>query len=97
MGEIYENQNLFLGIEPDLIENKKGNLEYKEEVVWMHNGKYSEYDVLGVVLKERKVDIPLLVEHFIEKYSNQNNKNIKKIDASALNKLMKQQCHRFGY
>lgn len=40
-------------------------------------------------LKERKVDIPLLVEHFIEKYSAQNNKNIKKIDASALNKLMK--------
>lgn len=40
-------------------------------------------------LKERKVDIPLLVGHFIEKYSAQNNRTVKKIDASALNKLMK--------
>jgi len=70
------------------------NRQLQNEVI---NGKFREdlFYRLNVVpihlpsLKSRKVDIPLLVEHFIEKYSVQNNKEIKKIDASALNKLMK--------
>ncbi len=40
-------------------------------------------------LEERKEDIPLLVEHFIDKYNRENNKNIKGIDQSALRLLMK--------
>ncbi len=38
-------------------------------------------------LKERKEDIPLLAQHFIEKYSKSNNKKIKKITPEALRSL----------
>ena len=39
-------------------------------------------------LRERKDDIPLLVNHFIRKYSKKNNKEIKSISPSALSNLM---------
>ena len=39
-------------------------------------------------LRERKDDIPLLVNHFIRKYSDKNHKNIKSISPSALSSLM---------
>lgn len=39
-------------------------------------------------LRERKEDIPLLVNHFIRKYSESTNKNVIKIDSRALNALM---------
>ncbi len=39
-------------------------------------------------LKERKEDIPLLVDHFINKYSRELNKPIEEITADALNCLM---------
>ncbi len=39
-------------------------------------------------LRERKEDIPLLVSHFIKKYSSRMNKDIKGIKARALKKLM---------
>ncbi len=38
-------------------------------------------------LKERKDDIPLLTQHFIEKYSKANNKKIKRISHEALRLL----------
>jgi two-component system response regulator PilR (NtrC family) len=38
-------------------------------------------------LRERKEDIPLLVDHFIEKYSREYNKEIKKISAYAMGLL----------
>jgi DNA-binding NtrC family response regulator len=37
---------------------------------------------------ERAEDIPLLVEHFIEKYNAENNKEIKGIESRAMNLLM---------
>ncbi len=40
-------------------------------------------------LKERVVDIPLLVQHFVEKYNKENGKNIKGVDQSALNLFVK--------
>ena len=40
-------------------------------------------------LKERAVDIPLLAQHFVEKYNKENGKNIKGIEPLALNLLMK--------
>ena len=40
-------------------------------------------------LRERKQDIPLLVEHFLEKYSVENEKRIESIDEDALDSLMK--------
>ncbi len=39
-------------------------------------------------LRERKEDIPLLVEHFREKFSRQMNKEIKGLSPSALQKMM---------
>jgi DNA-binding NtrC family response regulator len=39
-------------------------------------------------LRERKDDIPLLVNHFIRKYSEKNNKKIKSVSPSALSSLM---------
>ncbi len=39
-------------------------------------------------LRERREDIPLLVDHFIKKYSKKMSKKIKKIDPKALKKLM---------
>ena len=42
-------------------------------------------------LRERKEDIPLLVDHFLRKYSRENDKNIQGIDDSALEKLMTQE------
>lgn len=40
-------------------------------------------------LRERKEDIPLLVEHFIRKYSEENQKEIEGIDPDAMEILMK--------
>ncbi len=39
-------------------------------------------------LEERIEDIPLLVEHFIDKYNHENNKTVKGVDQSALKVLM---------
>lgn len=40
-------------------------------------------------LEERKEDIPLLVKHFIDKYSTENNKPIRAIEQAGLKLLMK--------
>jgi len=39
-------------------------------------------------LRDRKEDIPLLVEHFLEKYAAKMNKSIKSITPQALQKIM---------
>ncbi len=39
-------------------------------------------------LRERQPDIILLAEHFLQKYSQENNKNIKRISAPAIDLLM---------
>jgi Nif-specific regulatory protein len=39
-------------------------------------------------LRERKTDIPLLVDYFIDKYSKANRKKIKRISTSAIDMLM---------
>lgn len=40
-------------------------------------------------LRERKEDIPILIEHFIKKYSNSNGKEIKSVSHFALDRLLK--------
>ncbi|MDH5705470.1 MAG: two-component system response regulator, partial [Candidatus Aminicenantes bacterium] len=40
-------------------------------------------------LRERKEDIPPLVDHFIRKYSEKEGKNIEEISAEAMNTLLK--------
>jgi two-component system response regulator AtoC len=44
-------------------------------------------------LRERKEDIPLLITHFIKKYSQGMNKNIAGIDSRALESLMNYRWH----
>ena len=40
-------------------------------------------------LEERKEDIPILVEHFIDRYNHQNGRSVKGIESSALRVFMK--------
>jgi DNA-binding NtrC family response regulator len=42
-----------------------------------------------VALRERLEDIPLLVNHFIDKYNRENGKNVKSVDESVLRLFMK--------
>ncbi|MFQ5863917.1 MAG: sigma-54-dependent transcriptional regulator [bacterium] len=69
------------------------NRDLREEI---EKGKFRDdlFYRLNVVpinlptLKERKEDIPLLVEHFIEKYAKENDRPIKEINQEALNQLI---------
>ncbi len=66
-----------------------------EEMI--QNGEFREdlYYRLNVVpvkiprLRDRRIDIPLLVEHFIKKYSEINGKNVVGISSEALDKIVK--------
>lgn len=40
-------------------------------------------------LRERKEDVPLLVEHFIEKYSQENERTVEGVDEAALEHLLR--------
>ncbi|MGC8796150.1 sigma-54-dependent transcriptional regulator [Thermodesulfovibrio sp.] len=44
-------------------------------------------------LRERKEDIPLLVNHFLNKYSRENNKPIPQLDPEIMNALMNYDWH----
>jgi transcriptional regulator with GAF, ATPase, and Fis domain len=69
------------------------NRDLREEIA---AGRFREdlYYRLNVVpihlppLCERKEDIPLLVEHFVEKYAQQNSKQIEGVDPEAMEKLL---------
>ncbi|MEN8194093.1 MAG: sigma-54 dependent transcriptional regulator [Bacteroidota bacterium] len=68
------------------------NLETMIEANEFREDLYYRLNVVSVkipTLKERKGDIPLLIEHFIKKYSELNEKNVTGIDHGALDKLMK--------
>ncbi len=84
------NENIKIDVRIIAATNK--NLE-KE----MLEGKFREdlFYRLNIVsfivpaLRNRKTDVPLLIEHFLEKHSTINNQEPKKISAQALNVLMK--------
>jgi two-component system response regulator PilR (NtrC family) len=69
------------------------NRDLKQEI---KNGKFREdlYYRLNVIeinlpsLKDREEDIPVLVDHFLNKYRKEMNKNIKGIDNEALRALI---------
>ena len=56
------------------------NGEFREDL-------YYRINVVPIVippLRERKEDIPLLVEHFVKKYNDENNKKVKGLSPEAL-------------
>ena len=63
-------------------EVKKGN--FREDLFY----RIHVIPVEIPLLKDRKDDIPPLVEHFIKKYSEQMNKKVKSITSAAMRKLM---------
>ncbi len=60
------------------------NGEFREDLYYRIN----VFPIFVPSLRERRNDIPLLVDHFIEKFNKQNNSKIKRITTSALNMLM---------
>ena len=52
---------------------------------------YYRINVVPIVippLRERKEDIPMLIDHFVNKFNGENNKNVKGINKEALDLLM---------
>ena len=67
------------------------NLEKAIEEETFRDDLYYRLNVVPIQLpslKERKDDIPLLVEHFLRKYSNEMNKSIRRITPEAMDLLL---------
>ena len=68
----------------------------KDVKVEMRDGRFRKdlYYRLNVVpihlppLRDRREDIPLLVDHFLEKYNSENGKNVTKISREVLDRLL---------
>lgn len=68
------------------------NLEEMMSVGEFREDLYYRLNVVSInipSLRERKEDIPMLIEHFIKKYSEINGKNVASVSREALDKLMK--------
>ena len=60
------------------------NGEFREDLYYRIN----VFPIFIPALRERRNDIPLLADYFIEKFNKENNSKIKRITTSALNMLM---------
>nr|WP_321452124.1 sigma 54-interacting transcriptional regulator [uncultured Carboxylicivirga sp.] len=58
--------------------------EYREDLYYRIN----VFPIFIPPLRERRDDIPILVDHFIDKFNKKNNRKIKRITTSAINMLM---------
>ena len=58
--------------------------EYREDLFYRLN----KFPILIPPLRDRKEDIPLLVDHFVKMYNNELNKNINEVTLEALELLM---------
>jgi Nif-specific regulatory protein len=66
------------------LEEMIGNSEFREDLYYRLN----VFPIYVPPLRERRGDIPLLVNHFIEKYNNIHSLKIKRISSSAIDLLM---------
>ncbi|HKJ78196.1 MAG TPA: sigma-54 dependent transcriptional regulator, partial [Prolixibacteraceae bacterium] len=66
------------------LEEKIKSGEFREDLYYRIN----VFPIFVPSLRERRNDIPLLVDHFIEKFNKENKSRIKRITTSALNMLM---------
>ena len=69
------NKNLELAVEEEVF---RGDLYYRLNV----------FPIYMPPLRERKTDVLLLADYFLEKYSLENNKNIKRFSTPAIDMLM---------
>jgi Nif-specific regulatory protein len=58
--------------------------EFREDLYYRLN----VYGIYLPPLRERKTDIPLLADHFVEKYATANGKDVRRIATSAIDMLM---------
>ena len=68
------------------------NLEELIETGEFRQDLYYRINVIAInlpALSERKEDIPLLIKHFIDKYSKENSKTVKNISKEAFDHLMR--------
>jgi transcriptional regulator with GAF, ATPase, and Fis domain len=61
--------------------------EFREDAYYRLNGA----QIVVPPLRERREDIPLLVEHFLRQYTKENNSGVKYFDTSAVDVLMQQE------
>ena len=64
----------------DLVAKKK----FREDLFYRLN----VFPIHNIALRERPEDIPILVKHFVAKYSKKMNKHVSEISKGTLNKLM---------
>jgi len=66
------------------LEEKIGEKKFREDLYYRLN----VIEVKVPPLRERKDDIPLLVTHFLKKFSEENTKTLKGVDSGALQVIM---------
>lgn len=81
--EIKPNMRIIAATNQNLIEMVKKGL-FRQDLYYRLN----VFQIQVPSLKERSSDIPLLVEHFIEKYANKHQKSVFTIAPEALDELM---------
>ena len=81
--EIKVNVRIIAATNKDLIDECK-NSRFREDLFYRLN----EFQITLPTLRERKEDIPLLVEFFIKEFSSQFNKKIKGLDKETMDILL---------
>ncbi len=68
-----------------LLDKMVDNGTFREDLYYRLN----VFPIENLPLRERKEDIPLLVNHFLKKYSNRAGKKIEKLPSAGMNRLMR--------
>lgn len=83
--------NKTIKVDVRIIVATNANLKEKVEQNEFRDDLYYRLNIINLYLpplRERKEDIPLLAEHFISKYAEENNKTIKKVNSKFMKHLM---------